>query len=165
MADKQQKKGRNPYADTGLMIAVAMLIVMVIKSLIFGVTWESIFWFVIAIAYCVVSYKYDSQSKTIKHTTTGFIVLSIIAAFAIAIIDRKPQPKMHAFEQAAKDTTASEEEFILKPEPELPALEKETTTSHDTINTTIETTEENQEELQSEQQEPSTDAEMVEEAI
>lgn len=132
MTDGQQKKRRNPYADTGLMIAMAMLIVMIIKCFLFGVTWESFLWFALAIGYCVISYLYDSESKVVRHSTTGLIVLSVIAAVAITIIDRKPQPKMHAFEGVVVDTV-KEDEFIQQQEPILPELEKETATIPDTI--------------------------------
>lgn len=166
MADEQKKTNRNPYADTGLMIAVAIIIVMVIKCCIFDITWESCFWFILAVGYCIVSYMYDSQSKVVKHSTTGLLVISVIAAVAFTIIDRKPQPKMHAFEQAAKDTTATEEEFILKEEPVLPELEKGKTTPSDTLMSAVDASSEEQD-SQSEQQEPSVESETetTEEAI
>lgn len=127
----EDKKKRNSYADVGLMIAITVLIVEVIKSLLFEIEWDAI-WIVLAIAYCAVSYKYDSESKTIKNCTTAFLCLSALVFASIIVFDRNVQPKMHAFEGAKKDSIA-EEEFIQKKEPELTTLIEDTTEVVDTL--------------------------------
>ncbi len=153
----EEKKKRNSYADLGLVIAVTIIIVMILRCLMFGITWEDIFWIVLSSAYCAISYKFDSESKVIKHSTTAFLLLSVIATAAIVVIDRKPQPKMHAFEGAKEDTIA-EEQFIQKEEPVLPELEKDTEVVIDSIEPTpsVETPAEVVEEPESLEQEEST---------
>lgn len=130
MAEIQPNKRRNPYADTGLVIAATMLMVMIIKCLIFGITLESIFWFILSITYCILSYKFDSYSKAIKHSTTAFLLLSLFMGITFSIIDRKPQPKMHAFEKMEQDTIA--EEIVIE-EPVLIEQKEETIITKDTI--------------------------------
>lgn len=147
MAERQPNKRRNPYADTGLVIAATMLMVMIIKCLIFGITLESTFWFILSIAYCILSYKFDSYSKTIKHSTTAFLLLSLIMGITFSIIDRKPQPKMHAFEKMEQDTIVEEtviEEPVLLEQKEVKTMIQDTIVTEEPIQPTEEspTTEE-----------------------
>ena len=147
-----EKKIRNSFADLGLIVAVTLIIVTIIRCLIFGIDWEGCLWIILAAAYCFVSHKYDSQSKTVKHSTTVFLALTVLSLTAMVFIDRKPQPKMHAFEGARQDTIP-EEEFIQKEEPQLPELEKDTMEVVDTLAIDEEMNEEN-EGLESEETEP-----------
>lgn len=91
-------KRRNPFSDLGLVIAISVFICILIKSLLFGITWGSIIWIIISCAYFVISWKFDSQSNVVKHSTTAFLVLSVIAATAVVLFDKKATPQMHAFE-------------------------------------------------------------------
>lgn len=155
---KSGQKKRNPYADMGLMVAIAIIIVTIIKCLLFDVTWESIFWIVLAVAYCCLSYKFNSESSTIKHCTTGFLLISAIASIAIIYIDRKPQPKMHAFEGVKKDTV-SEEVFIMKEEPEINIEEEEVVQKTDTLSPETEENEVQEEVTNEENPEPEVETE------
>lgn len=128
----EQTKRRNPYADTGLMIAVSVIIVMLIKTLLFGATWGSLIWGGFSIIYCFLSYKYNSESKLIKHSTTAFLALSLISFTSILFFDKKARPQMHAFEGAKKDSI-DEAEFIIKEEPELPAITEDVNSESDTL--------------------------------
>lgn len=118
---------RNPYADTGLMVAVSILIVAVINTLLFDATWESILCIIASVAYCAVSYRYDSGSKTVRSATTAFLTLTAAILIVMIFVDRKAQPKMHAFEGAKTDTIA-EEVFVQNKEPELITIIEEDTT-------------------------------------
>ena len=98
---------------------------MILRFIMFGVNIgdvESIVWLVAAIAYCILSYKYDSFSNIIRHSTSAFLALSVLVIVALVFIDRKPQPKMHAFEGAVKDTVKQEEITEEEQIPELPVV-------------------------------------------
>lgn len=126
----EQDKKRNPYADMGLMIAVTIVIVMIIKTLLFANTfdsWECIVLIILAVAYLVVSKKYDSESPVVKHSTTALLCLSILMLTSLFLFDHKSSPKMHAFEGARTDTIP-EEEFIQKKEPTIEIIDSDTIT-------------------------------------
>ncbi len=91
-------KKRHPFSDLGMVIAVCVFICIFIKSLLFGFTWGSIAWIVISCAYFYVSARYDSYSKRVKNSTVAFLILSVVAAAAVVMFDKKAMPKMHAFE-------------------------------------------------------------------
>lgn len=155
MADKANK--RNSFVDLGLTIAVTIIVIVIIRSLIFGISWEDGFWIILAAAYCAVSYKYDSESPVVKKLTTAFLTLTGVSIVAMLIIGRKPQPTMHAFEGASTDTIA-EEEFIVKDDPRIPEIIEDTVVT-DTLTDTIFTEEipvieEEEEEVPAEQTEP-----------
>lgn len=123
---------RNPYADCGLLIAISVLIIMIIKCCLFDITWVALLWIILCIVYCFLSYKYDSESKVIKHTTTAFLSISAITFLLFTIFDVKEQPKMNAFEGAKIDTVA-EEEFIIKDDPIIKELIEDTISIKDTL--------------------------------
>lgn len=109
---------REPYSDLGLIVAVAAFIIMIVKSLLFDLSWSAIVWTCITVGYFVISYKYTSDSKTVKRATTAYLVLSVIALVSLVVFDKNARPKIHAFEGAATDTIV-EEEFIIE-DKELP---------------------------------------------
>lgn len=89
---------RKPYCDMGLVIAAGIFVCVVIKSLLFGFTWINGLWLLMAIGYFYLSWKLDSHDKKMKHATTAFITLSLVAMFASAMLDQNIRPVMHAFE-------------------------------------------------------------------
>lgn len=91
-------KRRNPYSDLGLTLAIAVFLCIVVKSILFGMTWVGILWIIISCAYFFVSWKYPSDSKIVRHSTTTFIILSVMAIAGIIMFDKNARPKMHAFE-------------------------------------------------------------------
>lgn len=126
MADDNKK--RNPYADMGLMIAVTIILVMIIKTLLFANTfnsWECILLILAAVAYLFVTKKYDSESDIIKHSTTALVCITAFALTSLAFFDHKSSPKMHAFEGAKTDTLA-EEEFIQRKDPQIEKIDTDT---------------------------------------
>lgn len=106
-------KQRNPYADLGLVIAVAVFIVVLIKSLIFGLSWASIACFLITIAYFVISAIRKSDDKVVKHSTTAYLLAMLLLVVSLVLFDKNARPKMHAFEGAAVDSV-QEEEFVVE---------------------------------------------------
>lgn len=106
-------KQRNPYADLGLVIAVAVFIVVLIKCLIFGLSWASIACFLITIAYFVISAIRKSDDKVVKHSTTAYLLAMLLLVVSLVLFDKNARPKMHAFEGAAVDSV-QEEEFVVE---------------------------------------------------
>ena len=106
-------KQRNPYADLGLVIAVAVFIVVLIKCLIFGLSWASIACFLITIAYFVISAIRKSDDKVVKHSTTAYLLAMLLLVVSLVLFDKNARPKMHAFEGAAVDAVL-EEEFVVE---------------------------------------------------
>jgi hypothetical protein len=118
------KKGDNkhswrlPYADLGMTIAIAVMIVMIMKSLLFGFTIASIVWIAIAIEYIVICIYYPSRSRVVKISTTILLLASVLAAGATIYFDKPTRPKMVAFQgKQDKDTVAEEEVIVETPPP------------------------------------------------
>ena len=115
---------RNPYSDLGLVIALSVFICILVKCLLFGFTWVSIIWLILACIYFFVSWRYPSQSKVVRHSTTCFLLLSVIAMTGILLFDQNARPVMHAFEgtgDTLQDAVIVEEEPIAPiyvPQPE-----------------------------------------------
>ncbi|MBQ9363546.1 MAG: hypothetical protein IJT97_09050 [Bacteroidaceae bacterium] len=104
---------RNSYADLGLVIAVTVFVIVLIKSLIFGLSWASIACLVFTIAYFVVSALRKSDDALVKWTTTAYLLFMLLFIITVVLFDKNAHPKMHAFEGAAIDTV-QEEEFVVE---------------------------------------------------
>lgn len=117
------KKGINkhswrlPYADLGMTIAIAVMVVMVVKSLLFGFTIASIIWIVLALVYIVISAICDSRSKAVKISTTVLLIASLLATGATLYFDKPTRPKMVAFQGIKEKDTIAEEEVIVETPP------------------------------------------------
>lgn len=117
------KKGINkhswrlPYADLGMTIAIAVMVVMVVKSLLFGFTIASIIWIVLALVYIVISAIWDSRSKAVKISTTVLLIASLLATGATLYFDKPTRPKMVAFQGIKEKDTIAEEEVIVETPP------------------------------------------------
>lgn len=114
---------RNPYADMGLVIAISVLIIMLVKSLLFGFSWGAIIWLIIVVIYLVLSVKFHSRSKVVKIATTVFLLLSIISVCLVTLFDKNTRPKMPAFQKAEEDTVKIEEPVVVEPEPIIPIVD------------------------------------------
>lgn len=107
---------RNSYSDFGLFVAVSVFICILVKCLLFGFTWVSLVWLVLACAYFFVSWRYSSASAVVKHSTTAFLLFSLFAVVGIVMFDRNARPVMHAFEgtgDTIQDAKMVEEEPIV----------------------------------------------------
>jgi len=104
---------RNSYADLGLVVAVAVFAIVVVKSLIFGLSWASIACMVFTLAYMGVSVWWKSDSAAMRHATTAYLVSMLLFVVSAVLFDKNARPKMHAFEGAAVDTLV-EEEFVVE---------------------------------------------------
>ncbi|MCR5313998.1 MAG: hypothetical protein K6E54_10260 [Bacteroidaceae bacterium] len=132
----QDKKSRNSFVDTGLLISICVFIIMLIKSGLFGFSWASIFWILAVIVYWFLVYmskKHDNR-KFQNIATICFLTISVFVFASIMFFDKNARPKMHAFEGAAIDTVAEEEEFIVDETPDISVVETpDTTETIDTI--------------------------------
>ena len=103
---------RNPYADLGLVVAIAALIVTLIRCFIFGLSWASIACLAFTVAYLVLSALRKSDSLVVRRATTAYLLLMFLTLVCVVLFDKNARPKMHAFEGAAVDTV-QEEEFVV----------------------------------------------------
>ena len=120
---------RNPYADVGLIVAIAAFIIMLVKMLIFGISWAAATCFILTIIYFSVSFRYKSDSKTVRNSTTAYLVLLAATVACVVLFDKNTRPKMHAFEGAAVDTLQEEEFLVIDKEVPVEIVENDTTES------------------------------------
>jgi hypothetical protein len=104
---------RNSYADLGLVVAVAVFIILLIKSSIFGLSWFSLVCLVLTVAYFAISYFNSSHSSVVRRATTAYLLLMLFSLVGVVLFDKNAHPKMHAFEGAAVDSVV-EEEFVIE---------------------------------------------------
>lgn len=115
---------RNSYSDLGLVVSVSIFICILVKSFLFGFTWIGIVWILLSCAYFYVSWRYPSDSKVVKRSTTLYLVLSAVALIGILLFDKNARPVMHAFEgtgDTIQDVKVVEEEpivpiYVMEPE-------------------------------------------------
>ena len=115
--DINKHSWRLPYADLGMTIAIAVMVVMVVKSLLFGFTIASIVWISLAFVYILISVICDSHSKTVKSSTTVLLIASVIAIGATLYFDKPTRPKMVAFQGIKEKDTIAEEEVLVETPP------------------------------------------------
>lgn len=115
---------RNSYSDLGLIVAISVFVCIFVKSLLFGFTWVGIIWLMLSCAYFYVSWRYPSHGAVVKHSTTAYLLLSVVAIAGIVLFDQNARPVMHAFEgtgDTIQDAALVEEEPIVpiyEPQPE-----------------------------------------------
>ena len=103
---------RRPYCDLGLVVAVGVFICVAIKCLLFGFTVINAIWLLMACGYFFITWKLKSEDPRMKHSTTAFLVLSVVAMVASSVLDQNTRPTMHAFEgvgDTIADYTVKEE--------------------------------------------------------
>jgi len=112
--NNEQPKRRKPYADLGLVVAISVFICVLVKCLLFGFTWISLLWLLLAIAYFYISWKFPSSCKLIKYATTAFLSLTVLAIVGLMLFDTNARPKMNAFEGSINDTIKDEKVKIVE---------------------------------------------------
>lgn len=110
--DKKNHSKRAPYADLGLMTAISILIVMLVKSFLFGFTWGAIAGLAVTAAYLIISAVYRSESNIVRHATTAYLILSALSICSVIMFDKNTRPKMVAFKGVDTDTVKVEETKI-----------------------------------------------------
>lgn len=126
----KKNNSRSPYTDTGLMLAICILITMTVKGFIFGFTWSGIALLVIAGIYVIVCTIYQSRRVIMNASTTTFIVLSVLCTWAEFSSHKNVRPQMPVFHGMTNDTTGTTEEpdLLMEPIPDI-----QTTTVEDTL--------------------------------
>lgn len=122
---------RNSYSDLGLVVAVSIFICILAKSLLFGFTWIGIVWMILSCTYFYVSWREPSDSKVVRHATTFFLILSVVALIGVFMFDKNARPVMHAFEGTG-DTIP---DAVVEEDPIVPiyVMEPEDTIMSDTL--------------------------------
>ena len=115
--DINKHSWRLPYADLGITIAIAVMVVMVVKSLLFGFTIASIVWISLAFVYILISFICDSHGKVVKTSTTVLLIASVIAIGVTLYFDKPTRPKMVAFQGIKEKDTIAEEVVVETPPP------------------------------------------------
>ena len=95
MANKyyQQRPDRSPLADTGLLIALTVTVVTVIKLLMYGITYVSVIWLAITLVYVVSTTMTSANSAVRKGMTIFYMCVSTLAFFAAFVYDKPIRPK------------------------------------------------------------------------
>lgn len=98
-----QHPERSPLADTGMIIALAVTIVTVLKLLMYGITYVSVLWLTITIVYILSTTVTDANSSIRKGMTVFYICISTIAFFAAFSYDKPIKPKTESNMKADRD--------------------------------------------------------------
>lgn len=148
---------RNPYADLGLVVAIAAFIITLIRCFLFGLSWASIACLAFTVVYLLLSALKRSDTSIVRRATTAYLLLMFLTLVCVVLFDKNATPKMHAFEGAAVDTV-QEEEFVVA-EKDIPVeIIRPDTLQADTLSG------ETPSEEQSESAEPSAEPESAEPA-
>ena len=119
--DINKHSWRLPYADLGMTIAIAVMVVMVVKSLLFGFTIASIVWISLAFVYILISFICDSHGKVVKTSTTVLLIASVIAIGATLYFDKPTRQDKH-IEVELVDTMAIELDMNLMQQDSIKAI-------------------------------------------
>lgn len=120
---------RHPYADLGLIIAIGLFIITLINAFLFDFTIVKALWLVVCIAYFVLSHNFPSDSKQLRNITHGFLSVAVLGLIAMILFDTNTQPKAHAFDGAAVDSTDVED--IILEDKDIPMAAEVDTLSDD----------------------------------
>ena len=95
MASKyyQQHPERSQFADAGMMIGFAVIVVTAIKLAIYGLTLVTLAWFALAIIYMAVAAATKPRSPFRAGFTAFFMVVSVAAVYASFLYDYPVTPK------------------------------------------------------------------------
>ncbi len=106
----KQHSERSPFADAGLVVALAVTIVTVIKLLMYGLTYVSLIWLAVTLIYVAIAAATAGNSR-IRHFFTSFYMLfSLVAMIAAFTYDNPIQPKKES------DIGAIQEEYFQQSE-------------------------------------------------
>ena len=117
---------RSPLADAGLMLGVSLLVIIMIKSLMFGFTWLGTAWLAVDVVYILLWAKCRRGGRLVKTSTIWFMSFSLIALVLLFAFDEEAKPKMPVFQGTHADTLAGsnsletevlDDEPITEPEP------------------------------------------------
>lgn len=122
MKDKHRRKAvrstRRPLADCTLLVAITLIVVLGLRIAIFGVTVLSLVLVCMALAYIVMTVRYDSHKPFLGYASGLFLLLTILLIVVSLYLDRPTRPKRTAFQQMEQPDTFVQEQYIVEtPEP------------------------------------------------
>lgn len=105
MASKyyQQHPERSQFADAGMMIGFAVIVVTAIKLAIYGLTLVTLAWFALAIIYMAVAAATKPRSPFRAGFTAFFMVVSVAAVYASFLYDYPVTPKRESVIKADEE--------------------------------------------------------------
>ena len=106
----KQHPERSPFADTGLVIALAVTVVTVIKLLMYGLTYVSLIWLAVTIIYVAIAAATAGNSKTRHFFTSFYMFFSLVAMVAAFTFDNPIQPKRES------EVGTLQEDYFQQPE-------------------------------------------------
>lgn len=89
----QQHPERSHFADAGLMVALAVIVVTVIKLALYGITVVTLAWLAIALIYMLVAAATKPRAALRTGFTAFFMVVSMVAVVASFLYDYPISPK------------------------------------------------------------------------
>lgn len=89
----KQHPERSPFADAGLVIALAVTIVTVIKLLMYGLTYVSLIWLAVTLLYVAIAAATAGNSKLRHFFTSFYMLFSLVAMVAAFTYDNPIKPK------------------------------------------------------------------------
>lgn len=89
----KQHPERSPFADAGLVIALAVTIVTVIKLLMYGLTYVSLIWLAVTLLYVAIAAATTGNSKVRHFFTSFYMLFSLVAMVAAFTYDNPIKPK------------------------------------------------------------------------
>lgn len=101
----QQHPERSQFADAGLMIALAVIVVTAIKLMLYGITVVTLVWLAIALLYMAVAAATRPNSAVRTGVTAFFMVVSVAAVYASFFYDFPIMPKRESNLRADQDET------------------------------------------------------------
>ena len=99
----QQHPERSQFADAGIMIALAVIVVTAIKLALYGFTIVTMVWLAVALIYMAVSASTRPRSPFRIGFTAFFMVLSAVAVYGSFFYDYPIVPKRESNSRAEQD--------------------------------------------------------------
>jgi len=107
-----QHPEKSHFSDAGLMIALAVCIVTIIKLLMYGFTYVSLAWLALTIVYVAISSATQAKSKVRTAATAAFMVISAVAFVAAFTFDYPIQPKTESNLRAEQDENKQNQQNV-----------------------------------------------------
>lgn len=100
--------------DLGILTACSVIIVMLVKQMVFGLSWITTAMMVLAIAYVVVfAIRKRIKPQQLKQISVGYLLVSFFMLVSIFVFDEHQQHQGKVFEGALIDSI-EEDEFVVE---------------------------------------------------
>lgn len=99
----KQHPERSGFADTGLVVAVAVIVITALKLVMYGITIVSLSWLLLSILYVGLAAATKADSVFRKGITTFYLAVSALGIFASMYYDNPIVPKKESALQTQQD--------------------------------------------------------------